>query len=134
MPRRQTGAAAGSKFLHRGLVAIAGALSSFTKALAVEEAANNVRVNTVLPGNVWTPMWRAACPDDEQGLLQAYQDGCRYVSPAMAARQAAQRMPRPHGRAGRKCWAALARWMRLAACASLSPPRPPSAPAKSSCL
>ena len=35
-----------------------GAITSFSKALAVEEARNNVRVNVVSPGNIWTPLWR----------------------------------------------------------------------------
>jgi len=34
-----------------------GAITSFTKALAVDEAANGVRVNSVSPGNIWTPLW-----------------------------------------------------------------------------
>jgi len=36
-----------------------GAATSFTKALAIDEAANKVRVNSVSPGNVWTPLWKA---------------------------------------------------------------------------
>jgi NAD(P)-dependent dehydrogenase (short-subunit alcohol dehydrogenase family) len=38
-------------------VATKGALTAFTKALAVDEAAHGVRVNSVSPGNVWTPLW-----------------------------------------------------------------------------
>ena len=43
-----------------------GAITSFSKALAVEEAKNGVRVNIVSPGNIWTPMWavRVACFKD----------------------------------------------------------------------
>ncbi|EGD75997.1 17-beta-hydroxysteroid dehydrogenase 14 [Salpingoeca rosetta] len=49
-----------------------GALTSFSKALAIEEAANKVRVNIVSPGNVWTPLWREALPEDEKGLKEGY--------------------------------------------------------------
>eukprot|EP01112_Ceratiomyxa_fruticulosa_P013343 TRINITY_DN3754_c0_g4_i5.p1 TRINITY_DN3754_c0_g4~~TRINITY_DN3754_c0_g4_i5.p1 ORF type:complete len:254 (-),score=33.36 TRINITY_DN3754_c0_g4_i5:220-981(-) len=46
-----------------------GAVTSFTKALAIDEAAHHVRVNSVSPGNVWTPMWQNAIeqsPDKEK--------------------------------------------------------------------
>ena len=41
-------------------VATKGAITAFTKALAVDEAAHDVRVNSVSPGNVWTPLWQSA--------------------------------------------------------------------------
>lgn len=41
-------------------VATKGALTSFTKALAIDEAANGVRVNSISPGNVYTPLWQEA--------------------------------------------------------------------------
>lgn len=41
-------------------VATKGAISAFTKALAVDEAAHGVRVNSVSPGNVYTPLWQEA--------------------------------------------------------------------------
>jgi NAD(P)-dependent dehydrogenase (short-subunit alcohol dehydrogenase family) len=41
-------------------VATKGAITAFTKALAVDEAAHDVRVNSVSPGNVWTPLWQEA--------------------------------------------------------------------------
>jgi NAD(P)-dependent dehydrogenase (short-subunit alcohol dehydrogenase family) len=41
-------------------VATKGAITAFTKALAVDEAANDVRVNSVSPGNVYTPLWQEA--------------------------------------------------------------------------
>lgn len=41
-------------------VATKGALTAFSKALAVDEAANDVRVNSVSPGNVMTPLWQEA--------------------------------------------------------------------------
>lgn len=37
-----------------------GAITAFTKALAVDEAVHDVRVNSVSPGNVWTPLWAEA--------------------------------------------------------------------------
>ena len=50
-------------------VATKGAVTAFTKALAVDEAAHDVRVNSVSPGNVWTPLWKEAvdaAPDPEK--------------------------------------------------------------------
>jgi len=41
-------------------VATKGAITAFTKALAVDEAAHDVCVNCVSPGNVWTPLWAQA--------------------------------------------------------------------------
>src|SRR5262249_9908738 len=41
-------------------VATKGAVTAFTKALAIDEAAHDVRVNAVSPGNVWTPLWQEA--------------------------------------------------------------------------
>ncbi len=41
-------------------VATKGAITAFTKALAVDEAVHDVRVNCVSPGNVWTPLWQEA--------------------------------------------------------------------------
>lgn len=41
-------------------VATKGALIALTKALAVDEAAHDVRVNVVSPGNVMTPLWQEA--------------------------------------------------------------------------
>ncbi|KAK3719594.1 hypothetical protein QZH41_015733 [Actinostola sp. cb2023] len=38
-------------------VSTKGAITSMTKALAVDEAKYGVRVNTLSPGNVWTPLW-----------------------------------------------------------------------------
>src|SRR5205807_10229798 len=37
-----------------------GAVTAFTKALAVDEAASGVRVNSVSPGNIYTPLWQEA--------------------------------------------------------------------------
>jgi len=41
-------------------VASKGAVLSFTKALAFDEAAHGVRVNSVSPGNIDTPLWQQA--------------------------------------------------------------------------
>lgn len=34
-----------------------GALTALARSLAIDEAAHGVRVNSVSPGNVWTPLW-----------------------------------------------------------------------------
>jgi NAD(P)-dependent dehydrogenase (short-subunit alcohol dehydrogenase family) len=50
-------------------VATKGAITAFTKALAVDEAAHGVRVNSVSPGNIDTPLWQEAidaAPDPAQ--------------------------------------------------------------------
>ena len=44
-------------------VATKGALTAFTKALAIDEATGGVRVNSVSPGNVFTPLWQQAVDD-----------------------------------------------------------------------
>ncbi|XP_053117791.1 17-beta-hydroxysteroid dehydrogenase 14 isoform X5 [Hemicordylus capensis] len=41
-------------------VATKGAVSAMTKAMAVDESKHGVRVNSILPGNIWTPMWEKA--------------------------------------------------------------------------
>ena len=50
-------------------VATKGAVAAFSKALAIDEARHGVRVNSVSPGNVWTPLWQEAVdasPDPAQ--------------------------------------------------------------------
>jgi NAD(P)-dependent dehydrogenase (short-subunit alcohol dehydrogenase family) len=37
-----------------------GAITAFTKALAIDEAKYGVRVNSVSPGNIYTPLWQEA--------------------------------------------------------------------------
>jgi NAD(P)-dependent dehydrogenase (short-subunit alcohol dehydrogenase family) len=41
-------------------VATKGAITAFTKALAIDEAAYGVRVNSVSAGNIYTPLWQQA--------------------------------------------------------------------------
>ena len=50
-------------------VATKGAITAFTKALAIDEAAHGVRVNSVSPGNIYTPLWQEAidaAPDPDK--------------------------------------------------------------------
>jgi NAD(P)-dependent dehydrogenase (short-subunit alcohol dehydrogenase family) len=50
-------------------VATKGAITAFTKALAIDEAKHGVRVNSVSPGNIYTPLWQEAidaAPDPDQ--------------------------------------------------------------------
>ena len=44
-------------------VATKGAVTAFTKALAIDEAEHSVRVNSVSPGNIYTPLWQEAIDD-----------------------------------------------------------------------
>ncbi|MGI9069176.1 MAG: SDR family oxidoreductase [Pyrinomonadaceae bacterium] len=50
-------------------VATKGAITAFTKALAIDEAEHGVRVNSVSPGNIYTPLWQEAidaAPEPDQ--------------------------------------------------------------------
>jgi NAD(P)-dependent dehydrogenase (short-subunit alcohol dehydrogenase family) len=50
-------------------VATKGGITAFTKALAIDEAVHGVRVNSVSPGNIYTPLWQQAIdesPDPEK--------------------------------------------------------------------
>ena len=50
-------------------VATKGAITALTKALAIDEARYGVRVNSVSPGNIYTPLWQEAidaAPDPEK--------------------------------------------------------------------
>jgi NAD(P)-dependent dehydrogenase (short-subunit alcohol dehydrogenase family) len=55
-------------------VATKGAITALSKALAVDEAAHDVRVNSVSPGNVWTPLWQQAV-DQSSDPKKAKADG-----------------------------------------------------------
>jgi len=57
-------------------VATKGAISAMSRALAVDEAAHEVRVNTFSPGNVWTPLWEKVADDtgDAKGAKAAGED------------------------------------------------------------
>lgn len=46
-------------------VATKGAITAFTKALAIDEAEFGVRVNAVSPGNIYTPLWQEAIDSSE---------------------------------------------------------------------
>jgi NAD(P)-dependent dehydrogenase (short-subunit alcohol dehydrogenase family) len=52
-------------------VATKGAIAAFTKALAIDEAEHGVRVNSVSPGNIYTPLWQEAID------AAADPEGCR---------------------------------------------------------
>ena len=36
-----------------------GAITAFSKSLAIDEASSGVRVNVISPGNIWTPLWKS---------------------------------------------------------------------------
>jgi NAD(P)-dependent dehydrogenase (short-subunit alcohol dehydrogenase family) len=55
-------------------VATKGAITAFTKALAIDEAEYGVRVNSVSPGNVYTPLWQEAI-DASSDPIQCRADG-----------------------------------------------------------
>ncbi|MFL6467362.1 MAG: SDR family oxidoreductase [Pyrinomonadaceae bacterium] len=52
-------------------VATKGAITAFTKALAIDEAIRGVRVNSVSPGNIYTPLWQEGidASDDPKATL-----------------------------------------------------------------
>jgi NAD(P)-dependent dehydrogenase (short-subunit alcohol dehydrogenase family) len=55
-------------------IATKGAVLSLTKALAIDEACHGVRVNSISPGNVWTPLWKEAV-DGSADPAQTKADG-----------------------------------------------------------
>jgi NAD(P)-dependent dehydrogenase (short-subunit alcohol dehydrogenase family) len=55
-------------------VATKGAVTGLTKALAIDEAPHGVRVNSVSPGNIYTPLWQEAI-DAAADPLQYRADG-----------------------------------------------------------
>ncbi|XP_074872154.1 L-fucose dehydrogenase isoform X2 [Carettochelys insculpta] len=50
-----------------------GAVTAMTKAMAVDESRYGVRVNSISPGNIWTPMWVEAASQtaDPEATIQA---------------------------------------------------------------
>jgi NAD(P)-dependent dehydrogenase (short-subunit alcohol dehydrogenase family) len=55
-------------------VATKGAITAFTKALAIDEAVHGVRVNSVSPGNIYTPLWQEAI-DASPDPVRTREDG-----------------------------------------------------------
>lgn len=55
-------------------VATKGAITALTKALAIDEAEFGVRVNSVSPGNIYTPLWQSAI-DASENPAQTRADG-----------------------------------------------------------
>lgn len=55
-------------------VATKGAITAFSKALAIDEAEFGVRVNSVSPGNIYTPLWQQAI-DASENPNQTRKDG-----------------------------------------------------------
>jgi NAD(P)-dependent dehydrogenase (short-subunit alcohol dehydrogenase family) len=56
-----------------------GAIAAMTRAMAVDHAHEGIRVNTVLPGSVDTPMLRASArdvsPDDPDSVIRMWGSG-----------------------------------------------------------
>ena len=74
-------------------VATKGAVLSFTKALAIDEAVHGVRVNSISPGNIFTPLWQQAIdassdPAATRAAGEAAQVMGRMGTPAEAGRLA----------------------------------------------
>ncbi|XP_067408204.1 17-beta-hydroxysteroid dehydrogenase 14 isoform X2 [Emydura macquarii macquarii] len=53
-----------------------GAVTAMTKAMAVDESRYGVRVNSISPGNIWTPMWAetAGQTANPEATIQAGKD------------------------------------------------------------
>ena len=84
-------------------VATKGAVIAFTKALAIDEARNGVRVNSVSPSNILTPLWKARA----HVLCMHALTCCRSGRP----RSRTRRRRWPWGTAGRS-WGARAPYMK----------------------
>ncbi|XP_052824417.1 17-beta-hydroxysteroid dehydrogenase 14 [Octopus bimaculoides] len=54
-----------------------GAVASMSKALAISEAKHGVRVNTISPGAIWTPLWEEVMSKAENPE-EFYNDGVSY--------------------------------------------------------
>uniref|UniRef100_A0ACB8EVW8 Uncharacterized protein n=2 Tax=Sphaerodactylus townsendi TaxID=933632 RepID=A0ACB8EVW8_9SAUR len=67
-----------------------GALLAMTKAMAIDESKYGVRVNSISPGNIWTPMWKnlASQVANEEAAIQEGSDAQllgRFGTPAEVA-------------------------------------------------
>ncbi|XP_038237756.1 17-beta-hydroxysteroid dehydrogenase 14 isoform X2 [Dermochelys coriacea] len=53
-----------------------GAVTAMTKAMAVDESRYGVRVNSISPGNIWTPMWEETARQtaNPEATIQAGKD------------------------------------------------------------
>ena len=61
-------------------VATKGAITAFTKALAIDEAIHGVRVNSVSPGNIYTPLWREGIDaSDDPTTTRAEGDAAQHL-------------------------------------------------------
>ena len=61
-------------------VATKGGITAFTKAFAVDEAAYGVRINSVSPGNIFTPLWQEAIDaSDDPEKTRADGDGAQLL-------------------------------------------------------
>ena len=56
-------------------VGLKSSITFTSKALAIDEAKYDVRVNTLSPGNVWTPLWES-CANDCDDPARVVQAGC----------------------------------------------------------
>ncbi|NP_001128543.1 hydroxysteroid (17-beta) dehydrogenase 14 L homeolog [Xenopus laevis] len=57
-------------------VATKGAVTAMTKAMAVDESQHNVRVNSISPGNIWTPLWEelSSHSENSEAMIQGGND------------------------------------------------------------
>nr|XP_056720242.1 uncharacterized protein LOC130490436 [Euleptes europaea] len=55
-------------------VATKGAVAAMTKAMAIDESKYGVRVNSISPGNIWTPLWEN-CASQTANFEAAIQEG-----------------------------------------------------------
>uniref|UniRef100_A0A803TYI0 Hydroxysteroid 17-beta dehydrogenase 14 n=1 Tax=Anolis carolinensis TaxID=28377 RepID=A0A803TYI0_ANOCA len=74
-------------------VATKGAVTAMTKALAIDESKHCVRVNSISPANIWTPMWEKLAnkdPDPEAAIQKGkdFQLMGRMGTPAEIAKAA----------------------------------------------
>ena len=61
-------------------VATKGAITAFTKALAIDEAVHGVRVNSVSPGNIYTPLWQQVIDaSDDPARARADGDAAQHL-------------------------------------------------------